>query len=56
MRSAVIQESSGSLRVTIPADVANELDLDGGDAVFVRAITDDEFAVRAAASMQWRSD
>ena len=54
-RTAVIQETNGSKRITIPAAVVDELDLSGGDSVFVRPDGEDGFQVRKASSV-WRRD
>ncbi|WP_256545405.1 AbrB/MazE/SpoVT family DNA-binding domain-containing protein [Halobellus inordinatus] len=48
---SIVQESSGSLRVTIPAEVAEEITIDAGDSVFVTSDSEDEFRARKSSSV-----
>ena len=54
-RSATVQASNGSVRVTIPADVASEIDFEAGDTVVMKPVREDELRVRKA-ELVWRSD
>ena len=50
-RSARVQDSNGSVRVTIPADVAAEVDFEAGDTVVMKPTREDELRIRKAESV-----
>ncbi|WP_311171795.1 AbrB/MazE/SpoVT family DNA-binding domain-containing protein [Halobellus ordinarius] len=47
-RSATVQESNGCKRVTIPADVAEDVDVEAGDTVLFRPDDSGEIKMRPA--------
>ncbi|RLM53729.1 AbrB/MazE/SpoVT family DNA-binding domain-containing protein [Halobellus sp. Atlit-31R] len=48
---SIVQESSGSLRVTIPANIAEQVTIEKGSSVFVISDSDSEIRVRETSTV-----
>lgn len=50
-RTVVVQEATRSLRITIPHEAVDQLDIDDGDSLLVKPVGDDELRVKKSESV-----